>query len=108
MKTTPDILAQVEYFNADKFTNKEYLSTEISIMPDHLIKDGYLTCGKHYYFEEEKIYPKRKYKAEIKFMTPELYPGSLWIGRKIKLQRGGFVLGEATVVEIYNKTLEKT
>ena len=103
----PDILAEIEYYSADYFTNKEYLSTEHSIRADHLIKDDYLTCGQHYYFEEKKIYPKQKYKAQINFISPEAYPHCLWIGKKIKIQRGSYVMGEAIVTEIYNPKLKR-
>jgi hypothetical protein len=103
----PDILAKVEYYSAEYFTNKEYLSTDISVRADHLIKENYLTCGEHYYFDEEKIYPKQKYKAHIRFISPDAYPNCLWVGKVIKIQRGNYILGEAIVTEIYNQKLKK-
>ncbi len=107
MKCNPDILADVKYFSAEHFTNKEYLSTEYAIRHDHLVKEDYLTCGVHDYFEENKIYANRIYKTNIKFISPEVYPKSLWVGKNIQIQRGSKIIGEAIVIKIFNKTLQK-
>lgn len=103
----PDILAEIHYYSAEHFQNKEYLSTVPNIRADHLVKEDYLTCGEHYYFSETRIYPLKKYKAQIRFITPHAYPNSLWVGKVIKIHRGKTVVGEAYVCEVYNRVLDR-
>lgn len=73
--------------------------------PNHLIKDDYLTCGVHEYFDVEKILPGGQAYGTITFITPEVYPATLWKGKRITIQEGARPVGYATVIEVYNPIL---
>lgn len=55
---------------------------------------------------EELLYDDEA-KAEILFITPELYSNCLAVGQIIQFQEGKIVHGFATVIKINNKILEK-
>lgn len=73
--------------------------------PAHLIVDDYLTTGIHHYYSVDSVPPNGNAKGTITFITPEVYPHCLWIGKKINIQEGARVVGEATVVKIFNPLL---
>ncbi|MCL2639059.1 MAG: hypothetical protein FWD48_11900 [Oscillospiraceae bacterium] len=76
--------------------------------PDHLIKDDYLTCGVHNYYNIEEMPPNGTSKGTITFITPEVYPSCLWIGKRINIQEGSKVIGYATIIKILNSVLDNT
>ncbi len=75
--------------------------------PLHLVTEKYLTTGVHHYYNVEKVEPNDSVKGTITFITPELYPQCLWIGKKIKIQEGERIIGEAVVLDIFNRILAK-
>ncbi|WP_244935516.1 hypothetical protein [Paenibacillus glycanilyticus] len=74
--------------------------------PAHLVRPDYLTTGIHKY-ETDIVEPGDTVKGTITFITPEVYPESLWIGKIINLQEGARLIGYAEVTEIYNELLRK-
>ncbi len=46
-------------------------------------------------------------RGTITFISPENYPDSLWIGKKIAMYEGSQVIGYATILQIFNPVLEK-
>ena len=77
----------------------------IGYRPDHLIKDDYLTCGVHYYYDKELIPIGESALGTITFLTPEAYPNCLWEGKVINIQEGSRIVGYATVTRIFNEML---
>lgn len=75
--------------------------------PNHLIKPDYLTSGTHAYIDQDSIQPGSCAEGYIDFVTPEFYPESLWVGRKIRVQEGNRLVGIARILEVYNKLLLK-
>lgn len=75
--------------------------------PAHLVLDNYLTTGVHHYYEVDVVSPSGTVKGTITFITPEAYPHSLWIGKRINIQEGGRIVGYATITEIFNSLLDK-
>lgn len=73
--------------------------------PAHLVQGDYLTSGIHHYYGVEMVFPGETVKGTITFITPEIYPHCLWIGKKIKIQEGSRIVGYATVTDIYNSIL---
>lgn len=73
--------------------------------PAHLVTDAYLTTGIHHYYGVESVAPNGTAKGTITFLSPESYPHCLWIGKKIRMQEGGRIVGYATVTRIYNPLL---
>ncbi len=74
--------------------------------PSHLIKEGYLTCGVHKYFKEDIVMPGETVCGTITFISPEVYPGCLWIGKEINIQEGARVVGIAVIKKIINPVLD--
>ena len=99
MERSPDVEAIFE-FNATrkKPANDGY-------RPAHLVTDAYLTTGIHHYYGVESVAPNGTAKGTITFLSPESYPHCLWIGKKIRMQEGGRIVGYATVTRIYNPLL---
>ena len=100
MNTNPDVEAIFEFNGVRKNSVKD------GCRPAHLIVDNYLTTGIHHYYDVESVPPNGMAKGTITFLTPEIYPHSLWIGKKIKIQEGERVVGYATITNIYNPLLE--
>ena len=75
--------------------------------PMHLIKDDYLTTGIHNYYKDGIVMPDESVLGTITFITPEAYPNSLWIGKRINIQEGEKIVGIATVRKVLNPLLEK-
>ena len=73
--------------------------------PAHRITDTYLTTGVHHYFGTESVPAGGTAQGTITFLSPEAYPHSLWIGKKIAMQEGERIVGYATVLKIYNPVL---
>ncbi len=73
--------------------------------PAHLVTDTYLTTGIHHYYGVDSVPADGTAKGTITFITPEAYPHCLWIGKKIRIQEGGRIVGYATVTEVYNPLL---
>ena len=100
MNTNPDVEAIFEFNGVRKNSVKD------GYRPAHLIVDNYLTTGIHHCYDVESVPPNGMAKGTITFLTPEIYPHSLWIGKKIKIQEGERVEGYATITNIYNPLLE--
>ena len=61
--------------------------------PHHLITDNYSTTGVHHYYDVETVSPNGTATGTITFITPEAYPHSLWVGKKINIQEGTRIVG---------------
>ena len=75
--------------------------------PIHRVLPEYLTSGHHEYLNCESVAPGQTALANIWFLTPEQYPNSMWVGRKIDIQEGNKIVCFATVTKIFNTELEK-
>lgn len=72
--------------------------------PAHMIKEGYLTTGVHYYYDLDNNFDKLK--GTITFISPEAYPACLWIGKKIEMYEGSKLIGYAIIIKIFNPILK--
>lgn len=75
--------------------------------PAFLVKEDYLTTGEVVFLNKEKVSYGEQVLCHISFLTPEVYPESLWIGKKIEAHCGARIVGYATITKIMNKTLER-
>ena len=94
MELKPDIEVIFEFLNDKNYFN--------GYRPSHLISESYLTTGVHNYYEEKC---NGKTIGTITFISPEDYPNSIWIGKKITMYEGKKIIGYATVVKVFNKIL---
>lgn len=74
--------------------------------PAHQISGNYLTTGIHHYYDVDSVPPNGSAKGTITFISPEVYPHCLWIGKKINIQEGNRIIGYATITDIYNPLLQ--
>ena len=75
--------------------------------PAHLINENYLTTGLHRYYGVAEVSPNGTAIGTITFLTSEVYPHCLWIGKKISIQEGKRIVGCATVLRVMNPLLLK-
>lgn len=75
--------------------------------PAHRVTDSYLTTGVHHYYHVKTVAPDGSAVGTITFLSPEAYPHCLWVGKTLPIQEGARVVGEATVLRIFNPLLEK-
>lgn len=73
--------------------------------PHHLMTGDYLTTGVHHYYDVKTVPPNGTAKGTITFISPEDYPKSLWVGKKINIQEGEHIVGYATILKVINPIL---
>ena len=74
--------------------------------PTHRVRGDYLTTGVHKYYDVESIKPGQTVLGTITFITPEVYPKTLWIGKQIDICEGEIIVGTATITKIFNPILQ--
>lgn len=100
MKATPDVEA-IFYFEGFRKNN-----VFEGYRPSHLIFENYLTTGVHNYYNLQEC-SIEELKGTITFISPENYPASMWIGKKLEMYEGSNMVGYATVTEVINPLLAK-
>lgn len=73
--------------------------------PIYEILPNYWTSVHHEFCMVESVGSGGKAQADVWFLSPEAYPRSLWIGRKLIVAEGSWHVGEATVVQVLNPLL---
>ena len=73
--------------------------------PNHLVVSDYLTAGVQTFLDREQLAPGESARVHITFMTPEHYPHSLWPGKVINVQEGGWLVGHAEILRVLNSEL---
>jgi hypothetical protein len=102
----PDVEAEVNFLSAEKGGRSK--AAHSGYRPAHLITDGYLTTGQHDYVGTDEVNPGDTVLARITFISPDVYPRSLWIGKVLPIQEGSRVIGSAKIVTILNETLRRS
>lgn len=97
----PDVEALFEFNGA-----RDYIIAD-GYRPAHLVTDDYLTTGVHHYYDVRIVLPNGTAKGTITFITPEEYPHTLWVGKKLTMQEGARIVGYATILKIFNPILSK-
>lgn len=97
----PDVIAIIQFNGIRKGNAKS------GYRPGHLVNNDYITTGVHYYFDLDEVPPNSTAKGTITFLTPELYPNCLWIGKQLQIFEGKNIVGYATILKILNPILEK-
>lgn len=71
------------------------------------IHKDYSTTGVIYFLDSEKeLKVNEETKCLISFLSPEVYPKSLWVGKKIVFKEGNNQTGYAIVTKILNGILK--
>lgn len=98
MQVKPDVEAIFEFIGSRKDNLYE------GYRPAHLVREDYLTTGMHSYYNLENS-TKQNLKGTITFISPEAYPGCLWVGKRITMYEGKTIVGFATITKIFNPIL---
>lgn len=102
----PDVEADVTFLPTSAGGRLSAVSS--GYRPSHLIAEDYLTTGMHEYVGTDLVEPGDTARARITFLSPEVYPNSLWVGRVLALHEGSRVVGSAKIVAIMNEVLRTT
>ena len=101
---TPDVEAEITLLpTAESGRERAAFS---GYRPAHKVRDDYLTTGVHHYIGCDEVLPGQTVRGTITFITPEVYPHCLWVGRVIDIQEGSRVVGRARITRIMNALLE--
>ncbi len=100
MQLKPDVEAIFEFVGNRKDNLYE------GYRPAHLICEDCLTTGIHNYYNLGNSMNK-ELKGTITFISPEVYPACLWIGKQITMYEGKNIVGYATITNIFNSILCK-
>ena len=73
--------------------------------PQHLIHENYQTSGHHEYEKAGTLEPGQSAKAKVWFISPEVYPASIWPGRVLDLFEGSMRVGTLEVIDVVNPVL---
>jgi translation elongation factor EF-Tu-like GTPase len=101
----PDVEAEVTFLSAE--SGGKLNAVKSGYHPMHQVLEDYITSGHHEYLDKNEVWPGETAVTQIWFITPEAYPGSLWIGRKVRVQEGSRLVGDAKITKIFNKLLER-
>ncbi|WP_020210723.1 hypothetical protein [Gilvimarinus chinensis] len=101
----PDIEAEVRLLTKEE--GGRHTPAKTGYRPAHLVIDDYLTTAAQHYLGQEWLHPGESCLAHLWFITPEVYPNSLWVGKEIQFQEGARVIGFAKVTKIFNNVLLK-
>ena len=88
-----------------KITNYRETNIFSGYRPAHLIRDDYLTTGMHEYVDCESIKSGEFAMGYIQFISPEVYPRTLYPGRIVEFFEGRRKTGEIEIFEVYNNIL---
>jgi translation elongation factor EF-Tu-like GTPase len=73
--------------------------------PQYSVRPDYMTSVEHRFIDASDVSTGQKEKAKVWFITPDVYPGTLWVGREIRVTEGNQEIGNATVLQVFNPLL---
>jgi hypothetical protein len=75
--------------------------------PVYDIRPDYWTSTHHEFISANELSTGEETTAKVWFLTPEVYPKSLWVGRVLKVAEGSRQVGTATVEAVLNPILAR-
>jgi elongation factor Tu len=99
----PDIEGEIRFLATDEGGRKS--AARSGYMPAHRVHENYQTSGRHLYPDVELVGPGEAARVQVWFVTPYVYPRSLWPGRELDVMEGSRVIGRLRVDKIFNDTL---
>lgn len=73
--------------------------------PAYAMHADYWTSVRHEFIDAGTVEPGAQAQAWVWFVTPEVYPGCVWVGRVFDVAEGRRRVAIATVVEVFNAVL---
>lgn len=90
-----DIEAKITIIKSDGNGRGKNKPVYSGYRPAHLIRDDYLTTGEHHYYGDAVLQPGETVMGTITFISPEIYPRTLWIGKVLRIQEASKIVGYA-------------
>ena len=75
--------------------------------PAYDIRADYWTSTFHEFLDTDEVATGTEAPAHVWFLTPEVYPHTLWVGRVLTAAEGSKPVATATILEIFNRLLER-
>jgi elongation factor Tu len=75
--------------------------------PVYDIRADYWTSTHHEFLNADEVVTGAEAPAHVWFITPDVYPHTLWVGRVLTVAEGSRPVGTATVLEILNPLLQR-
>lgn len=66
----------------------------------------YWTSARHEFLGVERVNTGERALAEVWLLSPDAYPHSIWVGRKLRVAEGSRIVGTAEVLKIVNPILQ--
>lgn len=74
--------------------------------PNYKVRADYWSSAHHEFVDATGVCTGQQRKADVWLLTPEAYPQTFWIGRRVELAEGSRVVGVADILQILNPLLE--
>ncbi|BCF92897.1 M15 family metallopeptidase (plasmid) [Paraburkholderia sp. 22B1P] len=74
--------------------------------PIYKVRTGYWSSAHHEFVDATGVCTGQQRKAEVWLLSPEAYPHTFWIGRRVEVAEGSRVVGVVDVLQILNPQLE--
>ena len=99
-----DIEVEITFLTTEEGGRKGY--AESRYCPQYVIDDQRMTGGAHMFIERQRVYPGESAKAKVWFLGFDVIPGTMWLGKRIRVQEADKLVAHAIVTEIYNEDLQ--
>ncbi|WP_407364498.1 hypothetical protein HKW97_25055 (plasmid) [Pseudomonas luteola] len=76
-------------------------------LPNFAVHDDYVTSVRIELLDLAELAPGDECRANIWFITPEVYPNTLWRNREIVVSEASRVVGKAIILAVFNPVLER-
>lgn len=74
--------------------------------PMYKVRHDYWSSAHHEFVDTTSVETGGQCLAEVWLLSPEAYPHTFWIGRRVEVAEGLRVVGTADILEILNPLLE--
>ena len=76
--------------------------------PIYKVRTDYWSSAHHEFLDAASVCTGQQCKAEVWLLSPEAYPHTFWLGRRVEVAEGSRVVGVADVLKIVNPLLESS
>ena len=73
--------------------------------PVHKLHENYFTSGEHKYLDSDQVPLGGSARVAVGFITPEVYPRSLWKGREVTVHEDEYLTSTLKVTRVLNPNL---
>jgi hypothetical protein len=76
--------------------------------PIYKVKPDYWSSAHHEFMDVSRVETGQQAHAEVWLLSPEAYPQTFWIGRRVEVAEGARLIGIADVLQVLNPLLESS